>query len=93
MAHEEQLHAMRRVVDSLPAADREILHLRFAAGLSFAGIAAALGEPLGTVLARSHRAIGKLRGLLGGVPGPGQAGQPGQPGRAAVDAKAGDSHD
>lgn len=78
LMHEEQLHAMRRAVDALPPADREILHLRFAAGLSFANIAAALDQPLGTVLARSHRAIGKLRGLLSMTPASG--------------AKAGDRH-
>jgi RNA polymerase sigma-70 factor, ECF subfamily len=78
LVHEEQLHAIRRAVDTLPEADREVLHLRFTAGLSFAGIAAALGQPLGTVLARSHRAIGKLRGLLGPS--------------AGNDAKAGERH-
>ncbi len=65
MVHNEQCQAVRRAVDTLPPTDREILHLRFTAGLSFAGIAAALGQPLGTVLARNHRAVGKLRALLG----------------------------
>ena len=45
----------------LSAPDREIIDLRFIAGLSFAQIAALLEEPIGTLLARHHRALAKLR--------------------------------
>lgn len=57
----EQVEMLRQAVAKLGDADREILHLRHTAGLSFAQIAETLGEPLGTVLARGHRALGKLR--------------------------------
>ncbi|MEM6749267.1 MAG: RNA polymerase sigma factor [Planctomycetota bacterium] len=55
---------LRQAVAQLPDADRELLHLRHTAGLGFAEIAETLGQPLGTVLARGHRAIKKLRKLL-----------------------------
>ena len=42
----------------------QILHLRHAAGLTFKQIAEVLDEPLGTVLARQHRALAKLRRIL-----------------------------
>ena len=40
-----------------------MLHLRHTAGLSFAQIAETLDQPLGTVLARGHRALKKLQKL------------------------------
>ena len=46
-------------------ADQQILYLRHTAGLSFNQIAETLEEPLGTVLARGHRALAKLKKLLG----------------------------
>lgn len=60
----EQVERLREAVAELGEADREVLHLRHTAGLSFAEIAQALGQPLGTVLARAHRALGKLRKRL-----------------------------
>jgi len=62
----EQLDLLRRAVDGMSEADRQILHLRHTAGLSFAQIASTLEQPLGTVLARGHRALAKLRKMLGG---------------------------
>lgn len=56
---------LRVAVAALPEADREIISLRHHAGLSFAQIAEALDEPVGTLLARHHRALKKLRGVLG----------------------------
>ena len=53
---------MGRLSDS----DQRVLHLRHYAGLSFAHIAEVLGEPLGTVLARQHRALKKLRQFMAG---------------------------
>lgn len=61
----EQIELLRAAVAQLPPADQEILALRHTAGLSFAQIAETLGQPLGTVLARGHRALGKLRKMLG----------------------------
>jgi RNA polymerase sigma-70 factor (ECF subfamily) len=61
---EEEVRALRAALDRLSEADRRVIHLRHFAGLSFARIAEVLGEPLGTVLARQHRALGKLRQIL-----------------------------
>ncbi len=52
---------LERALAGLTQQDREIVDLRFIAGLSFAQIAAMLDEPLGTLLARHHRALAKLR--------------------------------
>jgi RNA polymerase sigma-70 factor (ECF subfamily) len=60
----EQVEAVKRAVARLGPADQKILYLRHTAGLSFAQIAATLDEPLGTVLARGHRALAKLRKVL-----------------------------
>lgn len=60
----EQVALLREAIATMTPADQEILYLRHTAGLSFAQIAESLGQPLGTVLARSHRALGKLRQIL-----------------------------
>lgn len=61
VARGEELEWLRDIVATLPEADRTVLHLRHTAQLTFKEIAETLGEPLGTVLARGHRALGKLR--------------------------------
>jgi|WetSurMetagenome_2_1015567.scaffolds.fasta_scaffold20435_3 RNA polymerase sigma-70 factor, ECF subfamily len=48
----------------LPQADREVLLMRYYGDLPFKDIARATGEPLGTVLARAHRALAKLGDLI-----------------------------
>ena len=45
----------------LPAEEREVVMLRHYTSMSFAEIAEAMGTPLGTALARSHRGLAKLR--------------------------------
>lgn len=60
----EQMSALREAVASLSEADQEVIHLRYTAGLGFQEIANTLGQPLGTVLARGHRALKKLREKL-----------------------------
>lgn len=60
----EQVDLLRQAIATLPDADQEVLHLRHTAGLSFAEIAESLDQPLGTVLARGHRALGKLKKLM-----------------------------
>ena len=60
----QHLEAVRWAITKLPEADQEIVSLRHHAGLSFAQIAETLESPLGTVLARHHRALNKLRTLL-----------------------------
>jgi RNA polymerase sigma-70 factor (ECF subfamily) len=66
--------ALLRAIESLSEADRRIVHLRHVAGLSFKQIAELLDQPLGTVLARQHRALKKLKSLASrqaDEPGPG----------------------
>lgn len=60
----EDAAALHRAIAQLPPADQELLHLRYTADLSFQQIARMLDSPLGTVLARGHRAIKKLRTLM-----------------------------
>lgn len=60
----EQVERLQRAIDSMGEADRTVLQLRHTAGLSFAQIAETLEEPLGTVLARGHRALAKLKKLM-----------------------------
>ncbi len=55
---------LRMALRALSSADQDIIHMRHSAGLSYKQIAAVLGEPLGTVLARQHRALAKLRSLM-----------------------------
>ncbi len=60
----ERHKAVREALAALPAPDREVLSLRYYGELSFKEIAATTGEPLGTVLARAHRALKKLAALM-----------------------------
>lgn len=57
----EQLGLLRQAVASLNDADRQIIEMRHVAGLSFPQIAETLEQPVGTVLARGHRALKKLK--------------------------------
>lgn len=59
-----ELAALRDALDRLGESDREIIELRHHAGLSFRQISDLLAEPLGTVLARHHRALRKMREIL-----------------------------
>ncbi len=61
---QQELTALRGAMEQLSEADREIIELRHHAGMSFAQIAQMLGEPLGTLLARHHRALRKLKDEL-----------------------------
>lgn len=56
--------ALDRALAQLSEADRDVIDLRHVGGLSFKQIADALGEPVGTLLARHHRALAKLRTLI-----------------------------
>jgi RNA polymerase sigma-70 factor (ECF subfamily) len=56
--------SLDRALSQLSPADRRIIHLRHFAELSFKQIAELLEQPLGTVLARQHRALKKLRDLM-----------------------------
>jgi RNA polymerase sigma-70 factor (ECF subfamily) len=59
-----ELAALRSAMQSLSGPDREVVELRHHAGMSFQQIADTLGQPMGTVLARHHRALKKLRTIL-----------------------------
>jgi RNA polymerase sigma-70 factor, ECF subfamily len=63
--------SLRNALAQLSDADQRIIHLRHHAELSFKQIADVLGEPLGTVLARHHRSLKKLRDILSRAGGPG----------------------
>jgi len=64
MHQQEQADALHAALSKLADDDRQILLLRHFSEMSFKDIAAELGCPLGTALARAHRALGKLRGLM-----------------------------
>lgn len=58
------MQALRGAMESIGDADRQVVELRHQAGLSFAQIAEILDEPIGTLLARHHRALRKLKSIL-----------------------------
>jgi RNA polymerase sigma-70 factor (ECF subfamily) len=60
----EDTEALWRAIEGLGPDQREVIHLRFAAGLSYAEIAEMLGVPVGTVRSRLHRGLETLRGLI-----------------------------
>ena len=61
-----------RAVMALPEAQRQVVAMRLAGGLSAAEIAEAVGKPVGAVKALQHRALVNLTKALGG-PYPGTA--------------------
>jgi RNA polymerase sigma-70 factor, ECF subfamily len=63
-ARDGELVALRGAMARLGDDDREVIELRHHAGMSFQQIADVLEEPLGTLLARHHRALRKLKDLL-----------------------------
>ena len=65
-ARRQDTGALREAMAQLPEADQRIVYLRHYGELSFRQIADILDQPLGTVLARQHRALKKLRDLLEG---------------------------
>lgn len=66
---------LRAALDGLTDADRQVVELRHHAGLSFKQIAAVLEEPMGTLLARHHRALRKLRAMIEEADAPGIEGE------------------
>ena len=57
--------ALAEALAELPEADRQIIDLRHVGGMSFRQISEYLDEPVGTLLARHHRALKKIRELMG----------------------------
>jgi RNA polymerase sigma-70 factor (ECF subfamily) len=62
--YREDVGALQVALQRLPEGDRQILLLRHFADMPFKDIARTLNCPIGTVLARAHRALGKLRSLM-----------------------------
>jgi len=60
----EQADALHAAIAELPEADQQVIHLHYTAGLGYQEIADTLEQPLGTVLARGHRALKKLKAKL-----------------------------
>ena len=60
----EEADRLRAAVDALPAAQREVVLLRYYANLKFTEIAEMTGCPLNTALGRMHKAAAKLRAAL-----------------------------
>ena len=60
----ETLHRAQTAVQELPAAQQEVLRLRFSESKTFAQIAEQLGIPLGTALTRMRLALEKLRRIM-----------------------------
>lgn len=59
------LGRLREAMSQLSEPDREVIELRHHGGMSFKQIADLLDEPLGTLLARHHRALRKLKQFIG----------------------------
>jgi RNA polymerase sigma-70 factor (ECF subfamily) len=55
---------VRRATDALPEAQREVIVMRFAVGLSITETAKALGKREGNVKALQHKAVAKLQKVL-----------------------------
>lgn len=62
--HDAEHAALRRALEQLSESDYEIVTLRHHGGMSFKQMSDLLDEPLGTLLARHHRALKKLKELI-----------------------------
>ncbi|NLX12976.1 MAG: RNA polymerase sigma factor [Phycisphaerales bacterium] len=60
----EETNRLQRAIDRLPEHEREVILLRHFSRMAFKEIAEVLEVPLGTVLARGHRGLGRLRELM-----------------------------
>ena len=56
--------AVREALDSLPAAQREVLELSYRSDLTQTEVASRLGIPLGTVKSRAYHALRAFRGAI-----------------------------
>jgi RNA polymerase sigma-70 factor (ECF subfamily) len=60
----EQEAKLKRAIEKLPEAQKQVLMLRYYSGLKFVEIAQMLGCPLNTALGRMHKAMLKLKELM-----------------------------
>lgn len=72
--HAEQVDRLQWAIGQLPETEREVILLRHFAQLSFRQIAEVMATPLGTALARGHRGLARLRGLMDDGQGSGSVG-------------------
>lgn len=79
VARGEDADRLRAAMRRLTSAEREILLLRHYSELSFRDIAELLDVPLGTALARAHRALQRLRSEFGVEPGASATDEGGRP--------------
>ena len=63
-AGQQQMRQLRDAMEQLSDRDREIIELRHHGQLSFKQISEISGDPIGTLLARHHRALKKLKDLM-----------------------------
>ena len=61
----DEIEVIWSVVKGLDAEQREVIQLRFAAGLGYAEIAQTLDVPIGTVRSRLHRGLKEVREKIG----------------------------
>ena len=64
---EDVRRSLETALARLSEGDREIIELRHLGGMSFRALSDYYEEPIGTLLARHHRALRKLKGLLEGL--------------------------
>ena len=64
MEGSEQETKLKRAIEKLPEAQKQVLMLRYYSGLKFVEIAQMLGCPLNTALGRMHKAMLKLKELM-----------------------------
>ena len=62
---EEEVEKLRRAIEQLPDNQKQVLLLRYYSELKFVEIADLLGCPLNTALGRMHKAMLKLKELMG----------------------------
>jgi RNA polymerase sigma factor (sigma-70 family) len=60
----EQEQKLKRAIEQLPEAQKQVLMLRYYANLKFIEIAEMLGCPLNTALGRMHKAMLKLKEMM-----------------------------
>lgn len=65
MEGSEQEVRLKRAIEQLPAPQKQVLMLRYYSNLKFVEIAEMLGCPLNTALGRMHKAMLKLKELMG----------------------------
>jgi RNA polymerase sigma-70 factor, ECF subfamily len=64
MEGSEQELKLKRAIEQLPEAQKQVLMLRYYSNLKFVEIAGMIGCPLNTALGRMHKAMLKLKELM-----------------------------